>query len=138
MCVYVCVLVCVSRLLCVCWCVHVLACVSLYVPVSVFMYLFVFSVLLILFQYVNSKRVFEDMNNKIGDYKTQSQKYKDSFLVTQEDIKRLINSIVTNCLILNLGVFIVFYLIRVWWFKCKYHLRLLNLQKYSFNYQILL
>ena len=52
----------------------------------IFMYLFVFSVLLILFQYVNSKRVFEDMNNKIGDYKTQSQKYKDSILVLQDDI----------------------------------------------------
>lgn len=52
----------------------------------IFMYLFVFSVLLILFQYVNSKRVFEDMNNKIGDYKTQSQKYKDSILVLQDEI----------------------------------------------------
>ena len=50
------------------------------------MYLFVFSVLLILFQYVNSKRVFEDMNNKIGDYKIQTQKYKDSILVLQDDI----------------------------------------------------
>ncbi|MGC1203253.1 MAG: hydrolase, partial [Flavobacteriaceae bacterium] len=52
----------------------------------IFMYLFVFSVLLILFQYVNSKRVFEDMNNKIGDYKIQTQKYKDSILVLQDDI----------------------------------------------------
>ena len=52
----------------------------------IFMYLFVFSVLLILFQYVNSKRVFEDMNNKIGDYKIQSQKYKDSILVLQDEI----------------------------------------------------
>lgn len=52
----------------------------------IFMYLFVFSVLLILFQYVNSKRVFEDMNDKIGDYKAQSQKYKDSILVLQNDI----------------------------------------------------
>jgi len=50
------------------------------------MYLFVFSILLVLFQYVNAKRVFEDMNNKLENYKTLSKKYKDSVGVLQNDI----------------------------------------------------
>ena len=49
------------------------------------MYLFVFSVLLVIFQYVNSKRVFEDMNNKLVGYKEQLEKYKDSVLVLQNN-----------------------------------------------------
>lgn len=52
----------------------------------IFMYLFVFSILLVLFQYVNAKRVFEDMNNKLTGYKSQLQKYKDSVAVLQDDI----------------------------------------------------
>ena len=53
---------------------------------KIFIYLFVFSILLVLFQYVNAKRVFTDMNNKLGNYKTQLKKYKDSVLVLQDDI----------------------------------------------------
>ena len=45
---------------------------------KIFMYLFVFSLLLVVFQYANSKRVFEDMNNRLGNYKAQTKKYKDS------------------------------------------------------------
>ena len=52
---------------------------------KIFMYLFVFSILIVLFQYVNAKRVFEDMNNKLGNYKTLSEKYKDSVTVLQND-----------------------------------------------------
>ena len=52
---------------------------------KIFMYLFVFSILIVLFQYVNAKRVFEDMNNKLGNYKTLSEKYKDSITVLQND-----------------------------------------------------
>ena len=37
------------------------------------MYLFVFSALLVLFQYVNSKRVFEDLNGKLESYKEKSK-----------------------------------------------------------------
>ncbi|GAA4969597.1 hydrolase [Algibacter aquimarinus] len=55
----------------------------------IFMYLFVFSVLLILFQYVNSKRVFEDMNNNLGKYKAQTQTYKDSIVYLQNEIQEL-------------------------------------------------
>ncbi|OEK08553.1 hydrolase [Flavivirga aquatica] len=52
----------------------------------IFMYLFVFSILLVLFQYVNAKRVFEDMDNKLVGYKVQLKKYKDSVEVLQDDI----------------------------------------------------
>ena len=48
---------------------------------KIFMYLFVFSILLILFQYVNSKRVFEDMNKKMEGYKKQLGRCKDSTAV---------------------------------------------------------
>ncbi len=48
--------------------------------------MFVFSILLILFQYVNAKRVFEDMDNKLSKYKSQLVKYKDSVSVLEEDI----------------------------------------------------
>ena len=50
------------------------------------MYLFVFSILLVLFQYVNAKRVFEDMDHKLTGYKSQLKKYKDSVAVLQDDI----------------------------------------------------
>ncbi|GAA4935407.1 hypothetical protein GCM10023314_04680 [Algibacter agarivorans] len=52
----------------------------------ILMYLFVFSILLVLFQYVNAKRVFEDMDNKLIGYKTQLEKYKDSVAGLQNDI----------------------------------------------------
>ncbi|NNC49066.1 MAG: hydrolase [Flaviramulus sp.] len=56
---------------------------------KIFIYLFVFTILLVLFQYVNSKRVFEDMNNKLEGYKTQLEKYKDSVVVLQKDIAEI-------------------------------------------------
>lgn len=52
----------------------------------IFMYLFVFSVLLVLFQYVNSKRIFEDIDKKLATSNSQLIKYKDSVAVLQEDI----------------------------------------------------
>ncbi len=55
----------------------------------IFMYLFVFAALLVLFQYVNSKRVFEDMNNKMTTQKEALKKYKDSVAVLQDDILRV-------------------------------------------------
>lgn len=53
---------------------------------KIFIYLFVFSVLLILFQYVSSKRIFEDMDNKLVTQRALSKKYKDSIAVLQDDI----------------------------------------------------
>lgn len=51
----------------------------------IFMYLFVFAALLVLFQYVNSKRVFEDMNKKLETSEAQLMSYKDSVAVLQND-----------------------------------------------------
>ncbi|WP_445732360.1 hydrolase [Mariniflexile sp.] len=53
---------------------------------KIFMYLFVFSILLVLFQYVNSKRVFEQMDHKLDGYKGQLERYKDSVAVMQDEI----------------------------------------------------
>ncbi|WP_142786002.1 hydrolase [Changchengzhania lutea] len=47
----------------------------------IFMYLFIFATLLILFQYANAKRVFEDMDNKLVGRTEQLRKYKDSVAV---------------------------------------------------------
>jgi len=56
---------------------------------KIVIYLLVFSILLILFQYVNSKRVFEDMDKTLGNYKLLSEKYKDSVAVLQDQIVEL-------------------------------------------------
>lgn len=48
---------------------------------KIFIYLFIFSILLVLFQFINSKRVFEDMNANLGDFKEQTMRYKDSVAV---------------------------------------------------------
>ena len=58
---------------------------------KIFMYLFIFSILLILFQYVNSKRVFEDMNNKLENYQSANIKYKDSILSLRGELMKLSN-----------------------------------------------
>jgi len=51
---------------------------------KIFMYLFIFSILLVLFQYVNSKNVFEDQNNKIIKLEEKVTVYKDSVLSLQD------------------------------------------------------
>ncbi|TWO33047.1 hydrolase [Seonamhaeicola sediminis] len=50
----------------------------------IFMYLFIFSILLVLFQYVNSKRIFEDLNSKLEKSDSQIKIYKDSLNVLEE------------------------------------------------------
>ena len=52
----------------------------------IFMYLFVFAALLVLFQYVNSKRIFEDMDKKLATSESQLKTYKDSVAVLQNNI----------------------------------------------------
>ncbi|WP_298496357.1 hydrolase [uncultured Algibacter sp.] len=52
----------------------------------IFMYLFVFTALLVLFQYVNSKRIFEDIDKKLKTSESQLKKYKDSVAVLRNDI----------------------------------------------------
>ncbi|UKM63933.1 hydrolase [Flavobacteriaceae bacterium GSB9] len=56
---------------------------------KIFMYLFVFSILLVLFQYMNSKHIFEDMNKKLEAYKAEAAKYKDSVSVLENQIVEL-------------------------------------------------
>ncbi len=55
----------------------------------IFMYLFVFATLLVLFQYVNAKRVFEDLNGKLETHKDALKKYKDSVAVLQNETLEL-------------------------------------------------
>jgi len=47
---------------------------------KIFMYLFIFSLLLALFMYVNSKNVFEDQQNRIEKLETKVTAYKDSIV----------------------------------------------------------
>lgn len=55
----------------------------------IFMYLFIFSILLVLFQYINAKRIFEDQNKKIDRYQTNIKAYKDSLSLLQSDVLTL-------------------------------------------------
>lgn len=52
-------------------------------------YALVFSMLLVLFQYVNAKRVIEGMDSKLQGYKALSEKFKDSVLVLNNDITEM-------------------------------------------------
>ncbi|MGM5471200.1 hydrolase [Flavobacteriaceae bacterium LMO-SS05] len=45
---------------------------------KIFMYLFIFSVLLILFQYMNSKSIIEDYDKKLSKTEVREKIYKDS------------------------------------------------------------
>jgi len=50
------------------------------------MYLFIFSILLVLFQYVNSKNVLEKYENDIKLLNEQNKSFKDSILVLEDKI----------------------------------------------------
>ena len=51
---------------------------------KIFMYLFIFSLLIVLFQYVNSKNVFEAQTNKILTLQEKVTAYKDSIINLQD------------------------------------------------------
>ena len=53
------------------------------------MYLFVFLLLLTLFQYVNSKRVFESLNLKLENYKSANSTCKDTIAILQDKLLSL-------------------------------------------------
>ncbi len=57
----------------------------------IFMYLFIFSVLLIIFQYVNSKNILDDYEQKITKCETKTTQYKDSISNLQDKIFNLSN-----------------------------------------------
>ncbi|WP_100615851.1 hydrolase [Confluentibacter citreus] len=52
----------------------------------IFMYLFVFSLLLALFMYVNSKRLLAVENKKMETTANQIENYKDSLAILQDDV----------------------------------------------------
>ena len=56
---------------------------------KIFMYLFIFSILLVLFQYVNSKRLFEDLNSKLDNFQLANTKYKDSIVSLRDELANL-------------------------------------------------
>jgi len=55
----------------------------------IFIYLFIFSLLVILFQYINSKRLLEILNTKIDSDRERIQVYKDSLVSQQHEILEL-------------------------------------------------
>lgn len=53
---------------------------------KIFMYLFIFSMLLVLFQYVTAKRVLEDQGNQLKNYKEGYTIFKDSISILHDEI----------------------------------------------------
>ena len=53
------------------------------------MYLFIFTVLLVIFQYVNSKNIFEANHSKIDNQKEKITNYKDSLEILNEKVFEL-------------------------------------------------
>lgn len=56
---------------------------------KIFMYLFIFSVLLILFQYVNYKGMYEEEMKQLDSLKNKTEKLKDSIAILEDDILEL-------------------------------------------------
>jgi len=55
----------------------------------IFMYLFIFSILLILFQYMNSKSIIEDYDKKLTKAEARVEVYKDSLKASIDEIFEL-------------------------------------------------
>ncbi|WP_298238308.1 hydrolase [uncultured Algibacter sp.] len=55
----------------------------------IFLYLFIFAALLALFQYVNAKRVFEDLNGKMDKLILKSDTQQDSIASLKDEISKL-------------------------------------------------
>lgn len=53
---------------------------------KIVVYLLLFTALLVIFQYVNSKRIFDDANNRIANYKALVEKQKDSIVMLQHNL----------------------------------------------------
>ena len=51
---------------------------------NIFMYLFIFAVLIIIYQFVNSKNYLQDVDSKIAKYEVREQTYKDSIIALQD------------------------------------------------------
>ncbi|GAL90608.1 hypothetical protein [Jejuia pallidilutea] len=55
----------------------------------IFMYLFVFTLLLVVFQYANAKRIFENQNRKLDSANSKVSALKDSLIILQDQILNL-------------------------------------------------
>ncbi len=53
---------------------------------KIFMYLFIFTVLLVLFQYVNSKNVLDSYETDIRSFKVENKTLKDSLVILEDKI----------------------------------------------------
>lgn len=53
---------------------------------KIFLYLFLFTLLLVIFQYVNSKNVFEVYQNKLNISKERIEAYKDSTMSLEDEL----------------------------------------------------
>lgn len=56
---------------------------------KIFMYLFVFAMLLVVFQYVNSKNIFETYQDKMNKQIEREQVLKDSILQLNQELLEL-------------------------------------------------
>lgn len=52
----------------------------------IFMYLFIFSLLLLIFQYMNSKKIFDDSNKKVAATELRIKKYQDSIIQLNQEV----------------------------------------------------
>ncbi|MEH6536048.1 MAG: hydrolase [Psychroserpens sp.] len=52
----------------------------------IFMYLFIFTLLLVIFQFVNSKNIIEDYDKKLTSYMENNTQLKDSIRMIEDDI----------------------------------------------------
>ncbi len=52
----------------------------------IFMYLFIFTLLLVIFQYINSKNIIEDYDQKLTNYMEHNNKLKDSIQLTHDNL----------------------------------------------------
>lgn len=62
----------------------------------IFMYLFIFSLLLILFQYMNSKQVFEDLESRLKTAQSKEEELKDTISKMEDEILDLRYFTITN------------------------------------------
>jgi len=53
---------------------------------KIFMYLFIFSVLLILFQFVNYKGIYEENTKQLESFKNKEEKLQDSIAILQDEV----------------------------------------------------
>ena len=51
----------------------------------IFMYLFIFTLLLVLFQFMNSKSIVEDYDKKLSKLEERDESYKDSIISLKDD-----------------------------------------------------